>query len=156
VPRTHTEACTAPGTISQTSARGLSFTKYPPISPSCRSCCASEPFSHLFEWAWAFSSSTRQVTVQIPTIPRSTPRVRTLPPVVVAAAVSTTGSGDARERQYRLDGSTNWQSRKAVTVLRSARRWQPPAHELVQRPTPTKIKSNCRSLILWPSSYSPP
>jgi hypothetical protein len=36
--------------------QGPSFTKYPRISPSCRSCCASEPFSHLFERAWAFSS----------------------------------------------------------------------------------------------------
>jgi len=43
-----------------------------------------------------------------------------VPPVVVAAAVSTTESGDVVELRYRLNGSTKWQSRTAVTVLRAA------------------------------------
>jgi hypothetical protein len=38
---------------------------------------AIEPLSHLFEWAWAFSSSTRRVAVGIPTIPCSTRRAWT-------------------------------------------------------------------------------
>ena len=41
-------------------------------------------------------------------------------------------------------------------VLGSARRWRPPAHELVQRPTAGKIERSWRSLILLLSSYSPP
>jgi hypothetical protein len=67
------------------------------ISPSCSNCCASEPFSHLFERAWsALSSSTRRASVRIPTIPCSTRRDATPvpPPAAAAAMVSEVGRPD--------------------------------------------------------------
>jgi hypothetical protein len=60
-------------------------------SPICR-----EPLSHLFEWAWAFSSSTRPVAVRIPTIPCSTQRAwtRDRPQAAAEAMVAKKGQLD--------------------------------------------------------------
>ena len=131
-------------------------------SPSCRTYYASEPFSRLFERAWALSSSTRRLAAQIPTIPCSTRRASTpVPPRAVAAAMVTDdGQPDGCERHYRPRGSTTWQSHAklwtGVTVLRSVHHWWPPANGLEQRPTAGNIEIGWRSLILLPSLYSPP
>jgi hypothetical protein len=65
----------------------------PQGSLSCRSYYAGEPFSHLFERAWALSSSTRRVAVRIPTIPCSTRRAwtRVRPQSAAAAMVANDG-----------------------------------------------------------------
>ena len=78
-----------------------------------------------------------------------------VPPVVVAAAVSMTGSRDVVECQHRLNGSTKWQSRKAVTVLRAAPLVSP-GHGLGQRPIARKTERTQRSLMQLSESYSPP
>jgi hypothetical protein len=62
----------------------------------CQSYWAREPLSHLFEQAWAFSSSPRRVAIRIPTIPCSTrrawPQVR--PQAAAAALVANDGQLD--------------------------------------------------------------
>jgi hypothetical protein len=78
------------------------------ISPSCRTYYASEPFSRLFERAWALSSSTRRLAIQIPTIPCSTRRALTPVPPRAAAMVTDDGQPDGCERHYRRRGSTTW------------------------------------------------
>jgi len=50
-------------------------------------------FSPLFERAWPFSSWTRRVTAQIPTIPWSTRRARTPVLTLAASAVVVTKDG---------------------------------------------------------------
>jgi len=80
------------------------------ISSSCRSHYPSEPFSRLFERAWALSFSTRRLAVQIPTIPCATRWASrpVRPRAAAVAMVTDDGQPDGCERHYRRRGSTTW------------------------------------------------
>jgi hypothetical protein len=70
---------------------------------------ASEPFSRLFERAWAVFSSTRRAALQIPTFACSTRAAKTpISPAALAVVVADGGRPDGCYRRYRRRGSTMW------------------------------------------------